>query len=74
MRDDGSIVAVFIGASSRTAGSVARRLASVVKHTVHSTKRDARVDPHVVVETLLPTDSAAMLLSRLDSDAHRAAS
>jgi hypothetical protein len=41
---------------------------------VHSTKRDARVDPHVAVETLLPTDSAAMLLSRLDSDAHRAAS
>jgi hypothetical protein len=74
MRDDGSIVAVFIGASSRTAGSVARRLASVVKHTVHSTKRDARVDPHVAVETLLPTDSAAMLLSRLDGDAHRAAS
>jgi hypothetical protein len=74
MRDDGSIVAVFVGASSRTAGAIARRLGSVVKHTVHSTKRDARVDPQVVVETLLPTDSAAMLLSRLDSDAHRAAS
>lgn len=74
LRDDGSIVAVFADAGSRTAGAIARRLASVVKHTMHSTKRKSRVDPHVTVETLLPTDSATVLLARLDGDAHRAAS
>lgn len=73
LRDDGTIIAVFPDAGSRTAGAVARRLASVIKHTMHGSRRESRIDPHVTVESLLPNDTAATLMSRLDNDAHRAA-
>lgn len=73
LRDDGSIIAVFNGASLRTAGMIARRLASVIRHTMHGTRRDQRVDPRVTIEVLQPSDSAASLLARLDDSAHRAA-
>ncbi len=73
LRDDGTIVAVFVDASARTAGAIARRLASVVKHTMHGSRREARIDPHVTVEALLPNDTATTLMSRLDHEAQRAA-
>lgn len=74
MREDGSILAVFVDAGSSTAGAITRRLASVMKYTLHSETRESRLDPDVTVQTLLPTDSATTLLARLEDVAHRAAS
>jgi hypothetical protein len=54
---------------------IARRLSSVMKHTMHGPKRDARNDPHITVITMEPTDTAKSLLARLHGeDAQRAAS
>jgi hypothetical protein len=72
-QDDGSVVVVFAEADLKTAHTVARRLSSVMRHTSHG-QRDARSEPAVTVATLLPTDSAKSLRSRLQEEAHRAAS
>ena len=70
---DGSVVVVFAEADLKTAHSVARRLSSVMRHTIHG-HRDARSEPAVTVATLMPNDSAKSLRSRLQEEAHRAAS
>jgi hypothetical protein len=44
-----------------------------MRHTSHGT-RDARSEPAITVATLLPNDSAKSLRSRLQDEAHRAAS
>jgi hypothetical protein len=44
-----------------------------MRHTSHG-PRDMRSEPDVTVATLLPRDSAKSLLSRLEEEAHRAAS
>lgn len=72
-RDDGSVVVAFAETDLRTAHGIARRLSSVMRHTNHG-PRDTRAEPVVSVATLMPTDSAKSLLSRLEEDAHRAAS
>jgi len=72
-QDDGSVVVVFAEADLKTAHTVARRLSSVMRHTSHG-QRDARSEPAVTVATLLPNDSAKSLRSRLQEEAHRAAS
>ena len=64
---------VFAETDLRTAHMIARRLSSVMKHTVHG-QREARVEPEVTVATLLATDSAKSLLARLDREGRRAAS
>lgn len=74
LHEDGSITAVFVDAGARNAAAIAKRLASVMKHTAYSAKRGSRIDPHIAVESLRPTDSAATLLARLQNDARRAAS
>lgn len=74
MHDDGSMTAVFIDAGIRNANTIAKRLASVMKYTMHSARRGSHIDPHVRVQTLAANDTAASLLSRLASDAKRAAS
>lgn len=74
MHDDGSMTAVFIDAGIRSANTIAKRLASVMKYTAHSARRGSHIDPHVRVQTLAANDSAASLLARLASDAKRAAS
>lgn len=71
--NDGSVVVAFAEADLRTAHSIARRLSSVMRHTSHG-PGDVRAEPAVTVATLLPKDSAKSLLSRLEEDAHRAAS
>ena len=71
--EDGSVVVVFAETDLKTAHSIARRLSSVMRHTSHGT-RDARIDPAITVATLLPNDSAKSLRSRLQEEAHRAAS
>jgi hypothetical protein len=52
---------------------IARRHCSVMRHTSHG-KREARPEPVVTLATMLPTDSARSLLTRLYEDARRAAS
>jgi GGDEF domain-containing protein len=70
---DGSVVVVFAETDLKTAHTIARRLSSVMRHTSHG-QRDARSEPAVTVATLLPNDSVKSLRSRLQEEAHRAAS
>ncbi len=72
-QEDGSVVVVFAETDLKTAHTIARRLSSVMRHTNHG-QRDARAEPAVTVATLLPNDSAKSLRSRLQEEAHRAAS
>jgi hypothetical protein len=71
--EDGSIIVVFAETDLRNAHMIARRLCSVMKHTVH-TRREQRIEPDMTVATLLPTDSAKSILARLGDAARRAAS
>jgi hypothetical protein len=73
MQEDGSIVVVFAETDLRNAHMIARRLSSVMKHTVHAT-RESRAEPAVSVATLTATDSAKSLLARLTDESRRAAS
>ena len=72
-QEDGSVVVVFAETDLKTAHTIARRLLSVMRHTSHG-QRDERSEPAVTVATLLPSDSAKSLRSRLQEEAHRAAS
>jgi GGDEF domain-containing protein len=72
VQDDGSILVAFPETDLRDAHMVTRRLASVMKHTIHA-KRDSRLAPEIAVATLLASDSAQSMLARL-SEARRAAS
>jgi hypothetical protein len=73
IQEDGSVVVAFAETDLKTAHAIARRLSSVMRHTSHG-KRDACAEPDVTVATLLPNDSAKVLLARLHKEAHRAAS
>jgi hypothetical protein len=72
MQGDGSIVVVFAETDLRNAHMIARRLSSVMKHTVRA-GRESRVEPEVAVATLTATDSAKSILARLTDQARRAA-
>ena len=73
VQDDGSIVVVFAETDLRNAHMIARRLSSVMKHTVRA-RRESRAEPDVTVATLTATDSATSILARLSDEARRAAS
>jgi hypothetical protein len=73
VQDDGSIVVVFAETDQRNAHMIARRLSSVMKHTIRAS-RESRAEPDVTVATLLPSDSAKSILARLTDQARRAAS
>ena len=70
---DDAIVVVFAETDLRNAHMIARRLSSVMKHTIHA-NREQRAEPDVTVATLLPSDSAKSILARLTDQARRAAS
>lgn len=74
MEADGTIVAAFAETDLREAHVIARRIASVVKHTMHAARREAPVDPHVSIATLLAKDTPDSLMARLKGDHRRAAS
>jgi GGDEF domain-containing protein len=74
LEDDGSIIVVFTDVDPQNAHMIARRLSSVMKHTVHSNKQALRIDPRVALTTSQPHDSAKSLLARLNDAGHRAAS
>lgn len=69
--DTGAIYVVFAETDLRNAHAISRRLASVLKHTMHSTKRDQRLDPQVTVAALMPGDTASSIMARLHTEAHR---
>ena len=73
IQHDCSIIVAFAETALRTAHMIARRLASVMRHTSHG-KRDAQSEPAVTLATLQPDDSAKSLLARLHDQARRAAS
>lgn len=67
--DDGSVVAVFTECDLRTAHVIARRIASVLKHTLLIVEgARARADATVTLATLKPTDDVASLLARVTGD------
>jgi hypothetical protein len=73
--DDGSLIVVFAETALRDAQVIAKRLSSVMKHTMHGPKRDTRIDPHVALATLQTSDSARSILARLyEQQTRRAAS
>jgi hypothetical protein len=72
-QDDGSVIVAFAETDLRTAHMIARRLASVMRHTSHG-KRDAQSEPAVTLATLQPNDSAKSLLARLCDESRRAVS
>lgn len=74
LQDDGSIIAAFAQTDLRTAHVIARRLASVLKHTMLSADDAKRLDPQVTLATLKANDSAEALLERLQIARRRAAS
>ena len=69
-----SILVVFAETDSRNAHAIARRLASVLKHTMYSPKRERRIDPDVTVAALMPNDTVASIMARLREDERRVAS
>ena len=73
LQDDGSVIVAFAETDLRTAHMIARRLASVMRHTSHG-KRDTQSEPAVTLATMRPNDSAKSLLARLYDEARRAAS
>jgi len=75
LQDDGSLLVVFAETELREAQAIAKRLSSVMKHTMHGPKRDSRVEPQIALTALQPQDSARSILGRLYAeDDRRAAS
>jgi GGDEF domain-containing protein len=63
---DGSILAAFTATDLRSAHVVARRIASVLKHTMLSPDHDRQViRPTVTLATLKPTDNLSTLVARI---------
>jgi hypothetical protein len=66
--DDGSIVAVFTQTDLKAAHVVARRLASVLKHTMlRANEGKPNSGPSVTLATLKDTDTAHSLIARVTS-------
>jgi hypothetical protein len=61
---DGAIIAAFTETDLRSAHVVARRLASVLKHTTLSSERHP-FKPTVTLATLKPTDNLSTLVARV---------
>jgi hypothetical protein len=63
---DGSILCTFTETDLRAAHVIARRIASVLKHTVLNADRDRRkTDPALTLATLKPTDTVDTLMARV---------
>ncbi|HEY6255397.1 MAG TPA: GGDEF domain-containing protein, partial [Xanthobacteraceae bacterium] len=63
---DGSILAAFTETDLRSAHVVARRIASVLKHTMLAPGHDrATIKPTVTLATLKPTDDLSSLVARV---------
>jgi hypothetical protein len=63
---DDSIYAVFTETDLRSAHVIARRIASVLKHTMLAPEQDrSRLDPHVTLATLKANDTYDSLIARV---------
>ncbi len=65
LRDDQSIVTAFAETDLREAHVIARRLASVLRHTALGPGAKSKIDPSVTLATVKPTDTAETVLKRL---------
>ncbi len=65
LRDDQSIVTAFAETDLREAHVIARRLASVLRHTALGPGGKSKIDPSVTLATVKPTDTAETVLKRL---------
>jgi hypothetical protein len=63
-QDDGAILFAFVGTDLRDAHVAARRLASVLRHTMLRIDRE-RLSPSVTLATLKPADNVHTLLARV---------
>ena len=67
-QDDGSIVAAFTATDLRAAHVVARRLASVLKHTMlRPTREQTKITATVTIATFKPGDTPLSLMARVAS-------
>ena len=63
---DGSILAAFTATDLRSAHVVARRIASILRHTMLSPFHDRQpIKPNVTLATLKPTDNLSTLVARV---------
>jgi hypothetical protein len=63
---DGSILAAFTGTDLRSAHVVARRIASILRHTMLSPSQDRQaIKPNVTLATLKPNDNLSTLVARV---------
>jgi hypothetical protein len=68
LEQDGSIIAAFTETDLRNAHVVARRIASVLRHTMISPDPDRRsIKPTVTLATLKPSDNLSTLVARVGS-------
>jgi hypothetical protein len=64
--NDGSIIAAFTETDLRNAHVVARRIASVLRHTMLAPNLDRRsIKPTVTLATLKPSDNLSSLVARV---------
>jgi hypothetical protein len=63
--DDGSIVAAFTETDLRAAHVIARRIASVLKHTMLAPDRDKAIQPTITLATRKSTDTVESLAARV---------
>ena len=67
---DGSILCVFTGTDLQAAHVIARRIASVLKHTVLTSENGRpKLETHITLGALQPTDTADSLLKRVGAEA-----
>jgi hypothetical protein len=70
---DGSILCVFTGTDLRAAHVIARRIASLLKHTMLTSEGGRpKLETHITLGTLKPTDTADSLLARVGAEAFAA--
>jgi hypothetical protein len=74
LHDDGTVLVAFTEADLRTAQLIARRVSSVMRHTVQDRRDGRRSEPAVSIATLQPSDTTRSLLARLNDEGRRAAS
>ncbi len=65
LRDDHSIVTAFAETDLGEAHVIARRLASVLRHTALGPGGKSQIDPSVTLATVKPSDTAETVLKRL---------
>jgi hypothetical protein len=70
---DGSILLCFAGSDLRSAHVVARRIASVLRHTMLTPEGGDRIDPSVTLAAFKGTDTVESLLARVSESSTVAA-